>query len=353
MSRPMITSQIDVCPIPFKYDTYTGCENGCRYCFARQLIEFSRRKSDRSPDRVEPTNIEDFFKFWNSKKEDPEHMFIQERIPLKIGGFSDPFPSIEIQQRNTFRALKFLDEYDYPVHILTKNPSLLCEYLDKFDNPNWSIGVSIFTLDEKTKTEVEPNSPKIEDRLKSIKIISDCGYHVMVKIQPVVYPIILRELDNMIDVFSSSGAWAFNTESLKIRMSDFPNTKEYFNEMNKPLGYDVRDFYRRNGKSEGIDTTLSGHLKMNYIRKCIELSKVYKIKYFVADNNMGKLGDGPECCGTEVLRDYKLWGGCNRIGYWRDYSKCSDNLYGLKIKTNSFSGKVKILRRPSKTLDDW
>jgi DNA repair photolyase len=343
--------------VPFKFDPYTGCNHGCRYCFAKQLVEFSRRnrEENKSFASVEAVNLKPFTNFWKKVEtsEKPESVFARERVPLKIGGFSDPFPTIEKEKQNTYQALKILDDMNYPITILTKNPGGLVDIASDFSNPNWSIGVSICTMDDKVQSRMEPNAPNTKKRLEAIKTLTGIGLNVMVKIQPVIHPMILSELDQMISAFKEAGAWAFNTECLKVRVSPFKAQKDYFDSMNDMIGYDVRAFYKYNGVKEGIDYVLKNAIKMQYISKSIEISKRNDIKYFVADNGMGKIGDGPECCGTSVLRDYHLWGGCDRMGFWKDYSKCSEKLYGLKIKTNSFSNKTKVLKRANVDLSSF
>ena len=40
---PSVTSQFCICPIPFHFDTYRGCQYGCLFCFARDFTRFARR----------------------------------------------------------------------------------------------------------------------------------------------------------------------------------------------------------------------------------------------------------------------------------------------------------------------
>lgn len=40
-SIPKMTGTYDVCPIPFKLDIYSGCTFGCKYCFARDIVQFA------------------------------------------------------------------------------------------------------------------------------------------------------------------------------------------------------------------------------------------------------------------------------------------------------------------------
>ena len=57
---PCITTQVDVCPIPFHYDTYIGCNHGCLYCFARANVNFRRRVSKLSFDKIEFNSVKNF-----------------------------------------------------------------------------------------------------------------------------------------------------------------------------------------------------------------------------------------------------------------------------------------------------
>lgn len=44
---PTISSNATVCPIPLRYDTYSGCNFDCCYCFARPLIDHIRNVSHK------------------------------------------------------------------------------------------------------------------------------------------------------------------------------------------------------------------------------------------------------------------------------------------------------------------
>lgn len=341
-SHPIINSQLEVCPIPFKYDTYGGCLNGCKYCFARQLISFHRRKSDHPTfEYLKGSDTAKFSKWMSASVESidnlSEHVAVRERIPLKIGAMSDPFPNIESTELITFNTLKILDEYDYPVVLLTKNPVVLSNYINKFDNPNWSIGVSLISTDDKFVRQLEPNAPLPSERLNAIQSIADAGYKVMVKIQPAIYPRILSDLPDLVGKISDCGAWAFNTEGLKIRPGMFDQEKIYFDQLNKSIGYDVLEYYKRCGVFKSPNLMMSYTKKMEYISLSMKLAKQHNLKYFCADNYMGKVGDGCECCGTEILRDYRIWGNNNRVKVFGGSTKSSSVLGTSILKTVSFN----------------
>lgn len=43
-------SQIILCNLPVRFDTYRGCSHGCRYCFAQKKNDISHIERDESVD---------------------------------------------------------------------------------------------------------------------------------------------------------------------------------------------------------------------------------------------------------------------------------------------------------------
>ena len=332
---PECTTQMKVCPIPLRYDTYCGCAHGCKYCFGRNLVEFSRRNCEgKSSFAYIDGNQPEAFARWIKKILDSdeydynyaEKVAIKERIPLKIGTTSDPFPPMEPVELITYDTLKVLEQYDYPVQILTKNPCILSEYIEDFDNPNWSIACSLISTDEKFIRGVEPGAPTPSERLSAIKSMTERGYNVMLKVQPAILPKIVGDLPELIRQGADAGIWAFNTEGLKVRITMHDYEQKIFQEMTPFIGYDIRSYYKTNFRKTDSDYEPSLSDRMKYILPAVELSKQYNIKYFVADNGVGKVGDGAECCGTQILRNYKIWGECDRVKFFGKPDYCTREL---------------------------
>lgn len=100
---PQITGTYQICPIQFKLDSFTGCTFGCKYCFAKDIIEGVRRlhknNTECSFNHLVGADVK-AFKHWidvTMKKESTkaERIAFQERIPIKLGVVSEPFPYIE------------------------------------------------------------------------------------------------------------------------------------------------------------------------------------------------------------------------------------------------------------------
>lgn len=314
--KPSLTSQITHCPVPFHLDTYMGCGFGCTYCFAKDLVCFARRNSENKEFSYIVANNHEAFATWLDKvmakdtATRSEEVALRERLVLKIGANSDPFPYKEKELGITLGFLKALHKYDYPVELQTKNPAGILAALKQhnFDNPNWTIAVTIISCDEAFVKTVEVAAPTVKNRFAAIKKLTEMGLKVMVKIQPCVYPKIMTDLPDLIAAIKENGCWAFNTEGLKIRVSMPKDDQEKINENFKGVHANIRDFYKQNKNEKSkADYELNDTLRLKYINLATELAKKHSLRYFVADNGMGCVGCSDECCGTEVLRNYKLW----------------------------------------------
>lgn len=315
--KPSITSQYSLCPIPYHMDTYRGCSFNCSYCFARDFSMFHRRNKTGAEKEFTYLvgNRIDLLERWIEKtlKKDfdytkPEEVAFKERIPIKVGATSDPFPYAEEKNHITLEALRLFNKYDYPVEIQTKNPAGICKIADEFKDSNWAIAVTLISTDEAFLKACEPGAPTAKNRLDAIKELTDKGFKVMIKIQPAIYPKIMTDLPDLIKAAKDAGCWSINIEGLKVRISMSESEKAIFKKMSDLVGYDIREFYRERGVKTGSDWEIDLNLKKEYITKAKELCNLHGLKFFVADNHFMGEGCNAECCGTEVLRNYKIWG---------------------------------------------
>lgn len=348
--KPSVTSQYTLCPIPYHMDTYRGCSFNCSYCFARSLTEFHRRNKTGVEKNFTYLvgNRVDLLKKWIDKtinKEldynKPEEVAFKERIPIKIGATSDPFPKAEEKNKITLGILRVFHEYDYPLEIQTKNPDGIVHIMEEFKNPNWTVAISLISTDEEFIKSCEPGAPTAKNRLNAIKKLTNYGLKVMVKIQPAIYPKIKEDLPSLIKKVKEAGCWAVNIEGMKIRTSMSENEKVNLKKINNSIGYDIREYYKENGIVTGSDYEIKEDKKLEYIKQCKILCNKYNLKFFVADNHHMEKGCNSECCGTEVLRDYKIWGNNSR-------SKC----FPLTGKETTELGKCKVNFTRSKKYKD-
>lgn len=354
---PSVTTQFRICPIPFHFDTYRGCHYGCIYCFARDFIQFSRRnkvKSQQSQAWLEgnsPEGLQRWIdKVNSSDKYDytkAETVAFKERIPVKIGATSDPFPLVEKKEHITYDCLKIFDKYDYPIQISTKNPEVFLEYAKDFVGSNIAFNVSCSFCDDDIAQKIEVGAISPTRRFEAIKKLSELGFKVMLRMQPFILPYSENVADRFVKTLKDCGVWAFQTEGLKLRVVMPEKERLIYEKIGHIFGFDILEDFKRNGTIEGGDRVYKDEDKRRILQLYNDLSIKYGIKFFNADNLVdAKYGCGSECCGTEFLRNHKIWGGCFRskvfqnenVLYSEELGKCLVNFTRSTTNANKTIG---------------
>lgn len=340
---PSVTSQFRICPIPFHFDTYRGCHYGCIYCFARDLIEFQRRNREQNKrhqaylEGNSPQCLQKWIDKVNAKEYDyskAEEVAFKERIPVKIGATSDPFPLIESVEHITYDCLKIFGQYDYPVQISTKNPEVFLEYADEFKDSNIALNVSCSFCDDDIAKKIEVGAISPTRRFAAVKKLSEMGFKITLRMQPFILPYTERVAERFVKTIKESGAWAFQTEGLKLRTIMTEREKVIYSKIGDILGIDILSDFKNNGCIEGGDREYNENEKRKILNLLSDLALKYDIKFFNADNLIDReYGCSGECCGTEFLRNHKIWGGCFRSqvfandapNYSKEFGKCLVN----------------------------
>ncbi len=339
--KPSLTSQFRICPIPFHFDTYRGCGYGCIYCFARDFIEFSRRNKEgiQSKQSFIEGNSPTGLKKWIEKVvnsdynyERAEEVAFKERIPVKIGANADPFPVIEKRERITYECLKIFDEYDYPVQISTKNPEVFLEYAEEFKNSNIALNVSCSFCDDDVASKIEVGAISPSRRFDAIQKLSNMGFKITLRMQPFILPYSENVAERFVKKLKEIGVWAFQTEGLKLRVVMPEKERVIYSKIGDVLGFDIISDFKQKGTIEGGDRVYSDETKIRILGLFTNLSAKYGIKFYNADNLVDKkFGCGDECCGTEFLRNHKIWGGCFRSRVFENTEEMSSEELGKCI----------------------
>ena len=319
---PSVTSQFCVCPIPFHFDTYRGCQYGCLFCFARDFIRFARRGKtgkERGQTYIEGNSPEGLEK-WCDKVlhsrydyTDAAMVAFKERMPLKIGATADPFPACELNERITHDCLRVLNKYDYPVQISTKNPQVFLHYANEFRRANIALNVSSSFCDDDIARKIETGAIPPSKRFEAIRELSKMGYKVTVRLQPFILPYAEKNAERYVKLMADIGAYGFETEGLKLRVSMSSGEKYVYSLIGEALGFDIIEDFKTRGVIENGDRCYSIEDRRRMLQKYTELADKYGVKFFNADNLIdARYGCSAECCGTDFLRNHKVWGGARR-----------------------------------------
>ena len=157
---------------------YTGCQVGCRYCYAGL---FMRRYSGHK---------EAWGEFVDAKMNAPEVLKKQlnraKRGTVWVSSVCDPYQPLEEKYKITQRCLKELAKKQFPVNIQTKSKLALRD-LDLFQEfEEIEVGFTITTDDERVARQFEPRSAPVKDRLKALERIRASGIRTYAFIGPIL-----------------------------------------------------------------------------------------------------------------------------------------------------------------------
>lgn len=345
---PTISSSFDICPIPLRYDTYMGCTFNCAYCFAEPIINHIRTLNNKIDFDIIEASDPEYFDKWltstiasNKKYTAANRIAIQNKMPIKIGVLSDPFPYIEEHEKITYAILKSLDKFDYPIQLSTKNPALLSKEYADFKNPNWVLAVSLCSINSKDISKIEPGAPSLQSRIEGIKSLTKQGASVFLRLQPFIYPYALSFYKEYVDMAKDIGCKGIIVESLKMNTGLSQKYKDKIRSLNEIVGYDIIDWYKANAQIKSMDYVLKLEDKLSYINLIRTYADQVGIKILVGENEKECKCQSchNECCGTYLLKQHTIAPNINQSA---DASNITYELDNCKInmRNKHFKGKT-------------
>ena len=263
-------SQIVLCDVPIRMDTYTGCSHGCKYCFAKKKQDISKIKKDATAER-----LKDFIAGRRTK----ETAWCDWDIPLHWGGLSDPFQPCEKRHRASLAALKVFAETGYPFIVSTKGRLVAApEYLELMRQCNAVVQISMIC---EKYDKLEPGAPTFNERLEICRKVAPNCKRLIVRIQPYMVDVLQDVLQN-IPKFKDAGVYGITIEGLKTS-----NPLNGFVKVGGDFAYPV------------------DVLKMHYDkirRACNDVG----LHFYCAENRLRSMGESLCCCGCDGLDGFKV-----------------------------------------------
>lgn len=181
---------------------YRGCTHGCRYCYAPGSLRISREEFHA---KVEPRRgvITDLTR--DARQIDANRV-TDKPWPIVFLCFScDPYNATESKHRLTGQALTILGENRIRARILTKNPGLAFMDLPELWKFDTEIGTTIAFRSERLRERWEPGAPPVNERLGTMKELSDRGVNTWLSLEPVLAPgevlSVIEEMHSYVDFF--------------------------------------------------------------------------------------------------------------------------------------------------------
>ena len=151
---------------------YVGCSHGCRYCYA----SFMRRFTGHKENWGDFIDIKKCNKKINLKKISEKKVF--------LSSVTDCYNELEKKYLITRKILKELVDSDCYLSISTKS-SLILRDIDLLKQmKNLTVSISINTLNEKFKNDMD-NASTIKERLNTLKELHKNGIYTVLFMSPI------------------------------------------------------------------------------------------------------------------------------------------------------------------------
>lgn len=281
-----LTQQFRFCGNPFRLDFYRGCDFGCKYCFANVRGGGMKHNFDYAPFEIVEKLFDKAFET-NKEFKDITTELLRHKVPLHIGGMSDPFQTREWTLKLNYKMIELSNKYQYPLIFSTKSAYLPDEYFEILDPKLHAFQVSLFAYDEGFLKKYETNTPSPQARIDFIKKLKSKGFWVSVRLQPLIdieqAIKLCKAIDGIVDYIT--------VEHLKI-----PNDNKDIKKIFEPI--DKSKYYK---PSSMRNLELKKEYKIENVEKIKNVLKHTKIG--CGDNDIHYLSDSNCCCGIDTINE--------------------------------------------------
>ena len=160
----------------FVINPYTGCSNGCLYCYARFMKRFTNHPEPWGEFVDVKINAPDLI---------PENTEKYKNRSIVISSVTDPYLPLEAQYKLTRQILEKLILLQPRLDIITKSDLILrdIDLLKQFKG--CVVAVSTSFLDGEVKNRLEPRSISSVRRLEALKKLHEAGIKTTLFVSPI------------------------------------------------------------------------------------------------------------------------------------------------------------------------
>ena len=191
--------------LDYALNPYTGCAHGCRYCYVPAVLHQPR---SALTDVAAKINIPQVLR----KELKQKHRGI-----VGIATVTDPYQPAERDYKLMRKCLPLLQKHDMPVDIQTKS-GLVTRDIDLLQSfTRIAVGVTITTLDEDIRRQLEPGAPPAEQRLDALRELSDNDIDTYLFFGPILPDLEPGEAAGYVQRFADAGADELMVDTLHIK----------------------------------------------------------------------------------------------------------------------------------------
>ena len=210
-----------------------GCSHGCTYpCYAFNMAR-SYGKAKTYEDWIHPKIVSNALELLD--KEIPKYK--KEIDFVHMSFTTDPFMYDHINKRIfpavknlTLKIIEQLSKNGIKTTILTKGlyPE---DLVNKMFNEKNEYGITLVSLDKKFKKEFEPFSSPFEDRINTLRLLSEEGLKTWVSIEPYPTPnIVEQDIEQILNRISFVDKIIFGKMNYNVKSRKFENNELFYRE---------------------------------------------------------------------------------------------------------------------------
>lgn len=152
---------------------YGGCTHKCRYCYACFMKRFTGHDED-----------------WGTFLDVKEYE--SDKLPKTLSGktvllssVTDPYNPFEVKFHKSREILERLQNTEAHIEILSKSDLMVRDIGLLRQMPDLSVGISLNTLDDGFRNDMEPGAPSVQRRLKALETLHDAGIKTYLFVSPI------------------------------------------------------------------------------------------------------------------------------------------------------------------------
>ena len=198
----------------FSLNPYQGCEHGCVYCYARNSHEYWGYGAGLDFEQkilVKKNCVELLEKKLQSSR--------WEATPIVLSGNTDCYQPVEKKLKITRQLLQTFLKYKHPVGIITKN-ALIQRDIDILrelaDDKLVQVHLSISSLDEEVRRQLEPRTATVKKRLETVEKLSTGNIPVHIMMAPIIPGINSHEILPLVKAVAERGALGVNYTMVRL-----------------------------------------------------------------------------------------------------------------------------------------
>ncbi len=255
-----------------RFEPYTSCDHSCLYCYRRWVAK-------------------------NFNKEISNHLKIFRKIykkinyPIRASTLTDPFGKLEERYKIMLKFLKLCKERNLPLIINTKSDLISKEPWINHLYDNVIIQFSVSTLYHCNK--FEPYAPDVFKRFDAMEKLSENGYNVILRYQPLIPNIVEDEYKEILEEAKGSGVKQIIVESIRLKVND------------QFLTYIRGIKFEKYFESDYLITPEKTY-REKVIKMVYNYSKKLGLEFSTCKEGFFELHTAKNCCGFHHLNSYKI-----------------------------------------------